>query len=75
MNVNISYKRVASTRFSELYLCLLFLKNNQPKIIPMPKKRISGANSAPLHMLLLTEDLVRIKIISRLTVSSCLENL
>lgn len=36
-NVNIPYKRVASTHFSELLLCLLFLKNNQRKIILMPK--------------------------------------
>ena len=31
MNVNVSYKRVTSTRFSELLLRLLFLKNNQPQ--------------------------------------------
>ena len=29
--VNISYRRVTSTRFSELLLCMLFLKNNQPQ--------------------------------------------
>ena len=29
IKVNVSYKRVTSTRFSELHLCLLFLKNNQ----------------------------------------------
>ena len=27
-------------RFSELLLCLLFLRNNQPKIILLPKKHI-----------------------------------
>ena len=33
INVNFSYKIVASTQFSELLLCLLFLKNSQFKII------------------------------------------
>ena len=31
---NVSYKRVTYTRFSELLLYLLFLKNNQPKDFP-----------------------------------------
>lgn len=31
--VDVSYKRETSTQFSELHWCLLFLKNNQPKII------------------------------------------
>lgn len=31
VNVNVSYKSVASTWFSELHLCLLFLKNNHPR--------------------------------------------
>ena len=34
VNVNVSYKRVSYTRFSELLLYLLFLKNNQPKDFP-----------------------------------------
>lgn len=38
INVNVSYKRVTSARLSELRLCLLFLNNNQPKIILMPKR-------------------------------------
>ena len=40
INVNVSYKRVTSSRFSELFLCLLFLKNNQLKIILTPKRHI-----------------------------------
>ena len=40
INVNISYKRVTSTLFSELFQCLLFLKNNQPEIFLMPKRYI-----------------------------------
>lgn len=31
VNVKISYKRITSIQFSKLYLCLLFLKNNQLK--------------------------------------------
>lgn len=33
INVTVSYKRVTSTRFSELCLCLLLLKNNPYKMI------------------------------------------
>ena len=33
INVNASYQTVTFTRFSDLLLCLLFLKNNQSKII------------------------------------------
>lgn len=33
-----SYKGVISIQFYELHLCLLFLKNNQLKLITMPKK-------------------------------------
>lgn len=40
-NRNVSYKRVASTPCSELPLCVLFLKNSQPKINPMPKRHAS----------------------------------
>ena len=40
INVNISYKRVTSTQFSELHQDLLFLKNNLLKIIHMPKRYI-----------------------------------
>lgn len=35
--VNGSYKRVTAMQVSKLLLCLLFLKNNQCKIIVMPK--------------------------------------
>ena len=41
MNAKIFYVRVTSP-FLELFLCLLFLKNNQLKIILMPKRRILG---------------------------------
>ena len=34
------YKWVTSTRFSELSLCLLFLKINEPRIILIPKRHI-----------------------------------
>ena len=40
INVNVSYKMVTSTWFSELLLCLQFLKNNQLKMILMPKRHI-----------------------------------
>lgn len=33
INVNAPYKRVQSTWFSEVSLCLVFLKNNQLKIV------------------------------------------
>lgn len=33
INTNVSYKRVTSVWISELFLCPLFLKNNQPKMI------------------------------------------
>lgn len=42
VNVNVSYKRAASTLFSELLLSLLFLKNNRPRIILMPRRHILG---------------------------------
>ena len=41
VNVNFPYKMVIYTQFSELSLCLLFLKNNQPKII-LCHKHIMG---------------------------------
>ena len=37
INVNVPYKRVVSTRFSELFLYVMFLKINQLKIILMQK--------------------------------------
>ena len=40
INVNVSYRKVTSTWFSELLPCLLFLKNHQPKISLMPKRCI-----------------------------------
>ena len=42
VNVNVPYERVASAKFSELFLCLMFLKINQLKIIVMPKRHILG---------------------------------
>ena len=42
INVNVSYKRTTSTLFSEILLCLPFLKNNQLKIILMLKRHIWG---------------------------------
>lgn len=44
INVNIPYKRITSTGFSELLQCWLFLKNNQLKIIFMPKTHILGCH-------------------------------
>ena len=41
-NVNVSYRRIASTWFSELFLYLWFLKNNQLKIILMQDRHILG---------------------------------
>lgn len=40
LNVNIFYKRVTSTLFLQLFLHLLFLTNNQPKTIVMPRSHI-----------------------------------
>lgn len=37
---NVSYQRVTYTWSSELLLCSLFLRNNQPKIILMPESHI-----------------------------------
>lgn len=42
IHVNISHKRVTSTWFSELLQCLQLLKNNQLKIINMPKRQLLG---------------------------------
>ena len=42
INVNIIYKQVAYIHFTECLLCLLFLKNKEPKIILMPKMHILG---------------------------------
>ena len=50
INVNVSYKRVTSTWFSELLLCLLFLKNNQLKVILMPETHFGVTDSAPICM-------------------------
>ena len=40
--VNVSYKRVTSTQFSELLLCLQVLKNNQLNNILRREKRVLG---------------------------------
>lgn len=42
INLNFPYKRITSTLFPELLLCLQLLKNNQLEIIPMPKNRTLG---------------------------------
>ena len=39
-NVNVSYKRITSTQVGELHLCLLFLKNNQLKVIHLLQRSI-----------------------------------
>lgn len=39
-NVKVSYKRVASTLFTELLQCLQHLKNNQPQIISILGQQI-----------------------------------
>ena len=42
INVNVSYKRVTSTSFSEFLLGPPFLKNNLLQIILMPRRHILG---------------------------------
>lgn len=42
INVNFFCKKVTSTLFLVLFLCLQFLKNNQLKIILMSKRHILG---------------------------------
>ena len=39
-DVNVCFRRVTSTWFSEILLCLVFIKSNQPKIILMPKRHV-----------------------------------
>lgn len=51
INVSVPYKRITSTRFSELLLCWLSLKTNQLKIILMPKRHFKVSYSAPLCFL------------------------
>lgn len=50
INVNVSYKRVTSILFSEILLCLQFLKNNQFKIILISKWHIWGQHILLLFM-------------------------
>ena len=52
--VDISFKRVTSTWFLELLQCLVFLKNNQPKIILGQKSIFWDANSCLLQYYILT---------------------
>lgn len=40
--MRVYYKRITSTQFSELFFCVLFIKNNQPEILLMPKRPIWG---------------------------------
>lgn len=47
--VNVPHKRVTSIQFSNIFLCLLFSKNNQLRIILMPKTHIQVTHSGPLH--------------------------
>lgn len=48
-------KRVTSAWFSELISSLLFLNNNLPKRILMPKRHFEAANSALQHPAGVTE--------------------
>lgn len=45
LHVNLSYKTVTSTQFSELLLGLQFLKNNQCRIVKYVKEHILEFNS------------------------------
>ena len=40
ISVNVCFRRVTSTRFSEILPCLVFIQSNQPKIILMPKRHV-----------------------------------
>ena len=51
VNVNFPYKMVIYTQFSELSLCLLFLKNNQLKILHTPNRHILGWHKIYTHIL------------------------
>lgn len=66
INVSVSYKRVTS-QFSELFLCPLFFKSNQPKIIHVPKRYILGQNILLLFRTILghTQDLSVIELKDR----------
>ena len=44
VNIKVPYKWVISILFAELVLCLLFLKNNQFKIIFIRRRHIWGPN-------------------------------
>ena len=57
LNVNISYKRVTSTWFSELPLCLQFLKNNQLKIISIPRGTSWGGKICYLTNTIITANI------------------
>lgn len=51
INVKVCYRRATSTWFSEPFLCLLFLKSNQPKLIFMLKRHILGWQILPFSTL------------------------
>ena len=51
VNVNFPYKMVIYTQFSELSLCLLFLKNNQLKILHTPNRHTLGWHKIYTHIL------------------------
>ena len=47
--VKVPHKRVTSIQFSNIFLCLLFSKNNQLRISLMPKTHFQVTHSGPLH--------------------------
>ena len=49
-NVNVSCKRVTLPGFSELLLCVQFLKNIQLKMITMARRAIRVAKFVPLYL-------------------------
>ena len=57
ININFSFRRITNTQFSELFLCLLLLKNNQPKIILMHRDIFFGRQILLLSALNATNQL------------------
>lgn len=55
INANFAHQRAISTQFSEIPLCLQFLKINDPQIILVPEKHILG-----WHILLLSHGCIPI---------------
>lgn len=48
--IHVSYYRVTCTQFLELFLCLRFLKNKQPKITLMQRDILWGGKYALLQV-------------------------